>query len=247
MGNLDKDVAIVTGAAVGLGEAVARLFVAEGARVLITDVDEPTGAALAHDLGENARFLRLDVTREEDWQAAVAFTEQEFGPVTVLVNNAGIADQVPFEQLDVARFQKTLDINQVSVLLSYRTVTPSMDKAGRGSIVNISSVSGFKGYAGQVAYSGSKFAMRGMTRAAANELVGRNIRVNSVHPGGMNTPMLEHLRVQNPEVVAEGEATTPMKRFAETSEIAEGVLFFASRRSSYCTGSELVMDGGIMA
>lgn len=247
MGDLDNEVAIVTGAAVGLGEAVARLFVAEGAKVLITDIDEAPGQALAEELGANARFHRLDVANEADWQAAVAYAEQEFGPITICVNNAGIADQVPFEQLDVERFQRTIDINQVSVLLSYRTVTPSMDKAGHGSIVNISSVSGFKGYAGQVAYSGSKFAMRGMTRAGANELVGRNIRVNSIHPGGMNTPMLEHLRAQNPQVVAEGEATTPMKRFAETREIAEGVLFFASSRSSYCTGSELVMDGGILA
>lgn len=247
MGNLADDVAIVTGAAVGLGEAVARLFVAEGARVVITDIDEENGRALAAELGDNARFIRLDVSDEADWKAAVTFTEEEFGPVTVLVTNAGIADQVPFEELDVDRFQKTLDINQVSVLLSYRTVTPSMDKAGRGSIVNISSVSGFKGFAKQVAYAGSKFALRGMTRAGANELVARNIRVNSVHPDGMNTPMMDHLRVQNPELVAESEGFTPMKRFAETAEVAEAVLFFASSRSSYCTGSELLVDGGIMA
>lgn len=247
MGLLDHDVAVVTGAASGLGAEVARLFIAEGARVVLTDISRDAGKALAEELGEKARFHALNVTSEDDWAAVVAFAEQEFGPITVMVNNAGISDQAPIEELDVARFRKSIDINEVSLLLSYRAVVPSMKKAGGGSIVNISSIMGMKGGATSVAYSGSKFAVRGMTRSAALELIPHNIRVNSIHPGGMNTAMVKQVRELHPAAIEAFEAAIPMKRMAEPLEVAKGVLFFASTMSSYCVGSELVIDGGSMA
>lgn len=247
MGLLTNEVAVVTGAASGLGAAVARLFIEEGARVVLTDISLDAGKAMADALGENARFHPMNVTREEDWADVVAFTEAEFGPVTVMINNAGISDQAPIEELDVERFRKSIDINEVSLLLSYRAVVPSMKKAGRGSIVNISSIMGMKGGATSVAYSGSKFAVRGMTRSAALELIPHNIRVNSVHPGGMNTAMVKQVRQLHPEAIEAFEAAIPMKRMAEPLEVAKGVLFFASSMSSYCVGSELVIDGGSIA
>lgn len=247
MGLLDTDIAVVTGAASGLGAAVARLFIEEGSRVVLTDISRDAGQALAAELGDNARFHEMNVTSEADWAAVVEFTEKEFGPITVLVNNAGISDQAPIEEMDVERFRKSIDINEVSLLLSFRAVVPSMKKAGRGSIVNISSIMGMKGGATSVAYSGSKFAVRGMSRSAAYELIPHNIRVNSIHPGGMNTAMVQQVRQLHPGAIEAFEAAIPMKRMAEPIEVAKGVLFFASSMSSYCVGSELVIDGGSIA
>lgn len=247
MGVLANEVAVVTGAASGLGAAIARLFIEQGARVVLTDIAEDAGKALAEDLGVNARFHAMNVTVEADWAEVVAFTEQEFGPITVMVNNAGISDQAPIDELDVARFRKSVEINEVSLLLSYRAVVPSMKKAGRGSIVNISSIMGMKGGATSVAYSGTKFAVRGMTRSAALELIPHNIRVNSIHPGGMNTAMVQQVRQLHPAAIEAFEAAIPIKRMADPLEVAQGVLFFASSMSSYCVGSELVIDGGSIA
>lgn len=247
MGLLTQEVAVVTGAASGLGAAIARLFIDEGARVVLTDISAEAGSALAQELGENARFHPLNVTQEEDWAKVVAFSEKEFGPITVMVNNAGISDQAPIEEMDVARFRRSVDINEVALLLSYRAVVPSMKKAGRGSIVNISSIMGMKGGATSIAYSGTKFAVRGMTRSAALELIPHNIRVNSIHPGGMNTAMVEQTRKLHPGAIEAFEAAIPIKRMADPVEVAKGVLFFASSMGSYCVGSELVMDGGSIA
>ena len=241
MNRLKDKVAIITGGAAGMGESHVRLFVEEGAKVVFTDINAEAGQKIAEELGENTHFVQHDVVNEEGWEKVVTETEEKFGPVDVLVNNAGVSTVLSVESSSLDDYLKIVNINQVSVFLGTKYVIPSMKKAGKGSIVNISSINGLSG--GAVGYTDTKFAVRGMTKAAARELSQYNIRVNSVHPGVINTPM-----VQNSEAFDQIQAMVgmiPMKRMAEPSEISQLVLFLASDDSSYSTGSEFISDGGI--
>ena len=244
MGRLSGKVAIVTGAARGMGAAHAQRLVAEGARVMLTDVLDREGEQTAHSLGVNARFLHHDVTEEAQWQQAVVETEAAFGQVSVLVNNAGIAAFSPIEATSEADFRRVIDINQVSVFLGMKNVLPSMKRAGGGSIINISSISGLIGTLYSLAYTASKFAVRGMTKSAAIELAPYNIRVNSIHPGMIRTPMME-LPPEAEPLTNAIIAATPAARVGESDEVASVVVLLASDESRFSTGAEFVVDGGL--
>ena len=243
MGRLENKVAIITGSAQGMGAAHAKLFVEQGAKVVLTDLNEEKGQAFAAELGENAIFVKQNVASEEDWATVVAKAEEAFGPVNVLVNNAGITMAKSMFDMTVEEYRRIVDINQVSVFLGMKTVAPSMEKAGGGSIVNISSLNGL--VAGAIGYTDTKFAVRGMTKAAAISLAPMGIRVNSVHPGVIATPMT--VQEDTKAAVEAFSKFIPLKRVAQPEEVSNMVLFLASDDSSYSTGSEFVIDGGISA
>ncbi|HAE54903.1 MAG TPA: 3-alpha-hydroxysteroid dehydrogenase [Acidimicrobiaceae bacterium] len=234
--------AIITGGARGQGAAEARRFVEEGAFVLIADVLDSEGQALAKDLGDSAVFQHLDVTDEGNWAAVVDRLTDAGRTIDVLVNNAGI---LLFDRLTRSSredFERVMDVNCTGVFLGMQAVASEMKKQQSGSIVNISSVAGLQGVGFQFSYSVSKWAVRGMTKSAAHELARDNIRVNSVHPGLIETAMLD----QFPEnLQPKVESFVPMGRSAEAAEVAELVLWLASNESSYCTGAEFVIDGGL--
>jgi 3alpha(or 20beta)-hydroxysteroid dehydrogenase len=235
MGRLDGKVALITGAARGQGEAEARLFVREGAKVLLTDVLDEDGATVAKDLGDAARYRHHDVGSADDWSAAVAEAVETFGTLNVLVNNAGIHHVTPIEDETLEVFERTIRVNLYGTFLGIKTVIPVMRAAGGGSIVNISSLAGMKGIPGHGAYGASKWAVRGLTRTAANELGKDNIRVNSVHPGPIKTAMIGGIT---------DFSFLPLKRAGEVEEVANLVLFLASDESSFITGNEHIIDGG---
>ncbi|MNZ60643.1 3-alpha-(or 20-beta)-hydroxysteroid dehydrogenase [compost metagenome] len=246
MKRLDGKVALITGAARGQGAAEARAFVEQGARVVIADLLEEDGQRLAEELGESAIFQRLDVTCAEQWEAVVRATEEVFGKLDVLVNNAGILVLAPLEDCSLETYRKVIDVNQVGCWLGMKSVLPAMKRAGGGSIVNVSSTAGMEGVAGGTAYVASKFAVRGMTKAAALELGRHGIRVNSVHPGGIDTVMAR------PPELADIDSSLiygglPIPRIGRPQEVANLMLFLASDESSYCTGSEFIVDGGMLA
>lgn len=241
MKNLKNKVVIITGGAGGMGEVHSRRFIKEGAKIVIADISD-SGKELADELGDNAIYSRLDVTDEDNWKKVVQEAEDTFGPVNVLVNNAGIGDtddKIPETKLE--DYRKVIDINQIGVFLGMKSVYPSMKKAENGSIVNISSASGFMGTATQVAYDASKFAVRGMTKTAAKEFAEDNIRVNSVHPGPVITDIAPEDKL-NAFV-----EQVPLNRIGEAEEITSMVVYLASDESTYSTGSEFVVDGGILA
>ncbi len=243
MSRLAGKVAIITGAAQGMGAAHAKLFVENGAKVVLTDLNEEKGQAFAAELGENALFVKQNVASEEDWATVVAKAEEAFGPVNVLVNNAGITMAKNMLDVTVEEYRRIVEINQVSVFLGMKTVAASMMKAGGGSIVNISSMNGL--VAGAIGYTDTKFAVRGMTKAAAINLAPMGIRVNSVHPGVIATPMV--VQEDTKAAVEEFSKHIPLKRVAQPEEVSNMVLFLASDESSYSTGSEFVIDGGMTA
>lgn len=243
MNRLEGKVAIVTGAAQGMGAAHARVFIKEGAKVVLTDLNDGKGQALASELGDSALFIKQDVTREEDWAQVIETAEAHFGPVDILVNNAGITQSKSLLETSLDDYRRILEINQVSVFLGMKSVVPSMIKAGGGSIVNISSINGLVG--GAIGYTDSKFAVRGMTKAAALECAAYQIRVNSVHPGVIETPMI--LQADTKAAVEAFAKHIPLKRVAKSEEVSNLVLYLASDESSYSTGSEFVVDGGITA
>ncbi|HEY9475909.1 MAG TPA: glucose 1-dehydrogenase [Mycobacteriales bacterium] len=238
MGRVDGKVAVVTGAARGLGAAQARALAAEGASVLVTDLLREPAEELVEQIGAAARFLRHDVTDSAGWKDVVGAAEDAFGPVTVLVNNAGIFHGAPIEDLDEADFRRVVEVNQVGTFLGMRSVLQSMRRAGGGSIVNVSSIAGMTGFPGFLGYTSTKWAVRGMTKAAAVELAADNIRVNSVHPGVIDTEMVKGL--DTGAIVR----TQPIPRMGTPEEVAMLVLFLASDESAYSTGSEFVTDGG---
>jgi 3alpha(or 20beta)-hydroxysteroid dehydrogenase len=248
MSRLEGCTAIVTGAASGQGAAEARRVVDEGGRVLLADVDDARGEAVASDLGDAARYCHLDVRSEEDWHAAVKAALAAFGSITGLVNNAGIP-QAPksIVNMTLAEYREVIEINQFGAFLGIHVVAPEIIAAGGGSIVNVSSVNGFVGAWGIAAYASSKFALRGLTRVAAIELARKGVRVNSIHPGPIDTPML---RAGMPEgtdpVEAMGHAVAA-GRVGSVEEVAAMVAFLLSSDSSYCYGSEFVIDGGFLA
>lgn len=239
---LENKVAIVTGGAQGMGASHARRFVAEGAKVVITDILENKGKAVAAELGENAIFIKHDVTKGDQWDQVIKETEAKFGPVDILINNAGIGFVKLIEDMTEEEYRMEIDINQVSIFLGMKAVLPSMKKTKNGSIVNISSVAGLIALPQYVAYSGSKFAVRGMTKVAALEFAPYGIRVNSVHPGLIDTPMTQD--EANAASLAEFAKSIPLGRAAQPEEVTNLVLFLASEDSSYSTGSEFVIDGG---
>lgn len=243
-GSLAGKVALITGAARGQGAAHARLLVESGARVAITDVLEAEGQALADELGEAALFLRLDVTSEDDWAAAVRTVLDRFGRIDILVNNAGVAVVGPIATTSVADYRRVVDINQLGVFLGMRSVIPAMTEAGGGSIINISSVAGLVGLAGNAAYAGSKYAVRGLSKAAAMELAPHGIRVNSVHPGFIDTDMLRTPGADMQNAAAALRRKIPAGRMADAAEVAPLIAYLASDDSRYCTGAEFVIDGG---
>lgn len=241
MARLNGKVALITGAARGMGAAEVRLFAAEGAKVVLTDVLEAEGRAVAAGIGQAACWLRHDVTQEADWAAAIALAQREFGGLDLLVNNAGIYQPSPLAACETALFERIWRVNQLGVFLGMRAVVPAMRARGGGAIVNISSIAGLRGFPGAVAYVGTKWAVRGMTKTAAVELAPDRIRVNSVHPGLIETPMI----AANPaEVNAGVVAATPLKRAGSAEEVARLVLFLASEEASYITGAEVAVDGG---
>ncbi|MFF3569197.1 glucose 1-dehydrogenase [Nocardia jiangxiensis] len=234
----DRGVAIVTGGARGIGASVAERLHREGLFVVIADVLDAEGQTLAASLGDASSYTHLDVTDEHQWAAAVAHAEAVSGPVTVLVNNAGIVHNQRLEELDEASYRKVIDVNQVGVFLGMKTVVPSMRRASGGSIINISSVGGIIAFPGVISYVASKWAVRGMTKAAAQELGEYGIRVNSVHPGIIDTPMTSG---------TESAAQTthqPLAHPGEPDDIAAAVAFLATAESKYVTGTEIVVDGG---
>ncbi|MBZ5733422.1 glucose 1-dehydrogenase [Nocardioides sp. TRM66260-LWL] len=247
-GRLAGKVAIVTGAAMGQGAAIARAFVEEGSAVVLADVAKEQGQALADELvaaGGRAHFAHHDVADEGSWTSVVAVAEERFGPVSVLANNAGILrfGEIATGSLDDVELMWR--VNQQGTFLGMRAVVPSMRRAGGGSIINASSVEGLAGMAGCTGYAATKWAIRGMTKCAAMELGGKGIRVNSVHPGMIDTPMT---RVHGGDVAMEfGASKVPMRRVGTPADIAPVYVFLASDESAYMNGAELAVDGGVTA
>ena len=247
MGKLTDRVAIITGAAQGMGEAHARRFVKEGAKVALTDINTDGGEALAKELGENAKFFAHDVADLADWTRVVAEVNEAFGAPTILVNNAGIIGAIAeTTELSEEEYLRIIGINQHSQFYGMKTVIPFMQKAGGGSIVNISSTAGMVSVVGSpnLAYVGSKFASRGMTKHVALQYGPDQIRVNSVHPGYILTPMMIAATDENGGGVGE---VVPLRRLADPDEVSSLVLFLASDDSSYISGTEHVIDGGLIA
>lgn len=227
-----------------MGASHVRTFIAEGARVVVADVLENEGRALVEELGEAARFFRLDVTDPDQWEALVTETEREFGPITVLVNNAGISGPfLPAGEIPLDAYRRTIDVDLNGTAYGMHAVIPGMVAAGGGSIVNISSTAGFQGKTPNIAYSAAKFGVRGLARAAAKDYAARGVRINSVAPGIVRTPLME--TTWDEAAQAQERLRVPMDRFAEPSEISAAVLFLASDEASYITGTDIVVDGGM--
>lgn len=243
MGRLEGKVALISGGARGQGAEEARLLVREGARVVDGDVLAEAGAALVAELGDSARFVRLDVTDAALWDDAVAYVESEFGRLDVLVNNAGILRRATIENCSIDDFQQVYAVNQLGVFLAMKSAVRLMRNGG-GSIINISSTAGFKAASEHVAYVGSKYAVRGMTKVAAIEFAHYGIRVNSVHPGLVATDMVrDHY---DGEGMVEFTRNQLVNRPGTSADVANLVLFLASEESAYCTGSEFICDGGYL-
>ncbi|MET8508646.1 glucose 1-dehydrogenase [Streptomyces sp. NPDC004787] len=248
MGKLDGRVVVITGAARGQGEQEARLFASEGAKVVLADVLDVPGEALAKELGEDrAVFVHLDVTREEDWTAAVARAEERFGRIDGLVNNAGILRFNELVATPLEEFQALVQVNQVGCFLGIRTVAPRIAEAGGGTIVNTASYTGVTGMAGVGAYAATKHAVLGLTRVAALELAPRGIRVNAVCPGAIDTPMSNPEGVDPAATAALYRDLVPLGRIGRPEEVAALALFLTAEDSSYITGQPFVIDGGWLA
>jgi 3alpha(or 20beta)-hydroxysteroid dehydrogenase len=238
MGRVDEKVALISGGARGMGAAHARMLVAEGAKVVIGDILDDEGKTLADEIGEAARYVHLDVTEAEQWDAAVATAVSEFGKLNVLVNNAGIVALGKIGNFDMAKWQKVIDVNLTGTFLGMQASVEAMKAAGGGSIINVSSIEGLRGAPMVHPYVASKWAVRGLAKSAAIELGKHKIRVNSLHPGFIRTPMTKHF--------PEDMVTTPLGRPGQSDEVATFIVFLASDESSYATGSEFVVDGGLV-
>jgi len=244
MGRLDGKVALITGAARGQGEAEARLFAGEGARVILTDVLDDIGTAVAADIG--GTYQHLDVRDESAWQSVCAAALDAHGRIDVLVNNAGVFHSAGVTDTALEDYERVIAINQRGVFLGMKTIGAAMKQTSTpGSIVNISSVAGLQGTPNCVAYCASKWAVRGMTKVAALEFGKFNIRVNSVHPGLIDTDMMQELPYIQAGKLDRAVKNIPLRRTASALEVANVVLFLASDDSSYCNGSEFTVDGGV--
>ena len=245
MGRLEGKTALISGGARGQGAAEATLFAEEGANVVLTDVLDEDGERTADAIG--ADYLHHDVTSEAEWAAAVAHAIDLHGGIDVLVNNAGIYIETSLIGGDLDQYRRVIEVNQIGVFLGMREVAPVMIERGGGSIINISSVAGMRAGGGSFAYSASKWAVRGMTRSAAVRLGPHGIRVNSIHPGVIDTPMLGVTRMATPGNMEELLGRVPLGRIGQPEEVAKLALFLASDDSAYSTGSEFVVDGGLLA
>ncbi|GAB3693894.1 glucose 1-dehydrogenase [Saccharopolyspora tripterygii] len=239
MGRVEGKVAIISGGARGMGAAHARALVAEGGKVVIGDILDDEGKALAEEIGDAARYVHLDVTKPDEWKKAADVAVGEFGRLNVLVNNAGIVNGSTIENFDLDRWQQILDVNLTGTFLGIQAAVEPMKAAGGGSIMNISSVEGLRGSPWAHGYVATKWGVRGLAKSAALELAPHKIRVNSIHPGMIRTPMTEN--------IPEDMVKTPLGRAADPEEVATFVLFLASDESSFATGSEFVVDGGLVA
>ena len=246
-GRLAGKVALISGAARGMGESEARLFAREGAQVVLGDVLEDQGRAAVEHIaqqGGSATFVPLDVTHEQDWQRAVETAEQTYARLDILVNNAGIVRMAPLDETSLEAWNEVIGVNQTGVFLGMKHAVPALRRAGGGSIVNISSIAGLIGLPNIPAYQASKGAVRLLTKNAAVQYATDKIRVNSVHPGRIETPMTAPLAPERREMLLR---LTPLGRDGTAEEVAYGVLYLASDESSYVTGAELVIDGGYTA
>ncbi len=243
MWQLEGKVVLITGGARGMGESTARLFVASGARVVIGDLLDDAGHKLAAELGEAAAFHHLDVASPDDWSRIVAFAQSRFGKLDALVNNAGIEKTGDIASFAFEDYQRVIAVNQTGVWLGMKLAFPALKAAGGGAIVNISSVAGLQGIHGYSAYCASKWAVRGMTKAAALEFGAHGIRVNSIHPGTIDTPMNAAMR----EYAQKFCETLPVPRMGRPEEVAQLIAFLISEASAYCTGGEYLIDGGMLA
>ncbi len=239
MGRVDGKVALISGGARGMGASHARLLVAEGAKVVIGDILDDEGKALADELGDAARYVHLDVTQPDQWKAAVSTAADEFGKLDVLVNNAGIVNGSTIQRFDLTQWQRILDVNLTGTFLGIQAAADPMIAAGGGSMINVSSIEGLRGTPWAHGYVATKWGVRGLTKSAAMELAPHNVRVNSIHPGLIRTPMSAG--------IPEDMVPIPMARVADPIEVSTFVLFLASDESAYATGSEFVMDGGVVA
>jgi 3alpha(or 20beta)-hydroxysteroid dehydrogenase len=243
MGRLAEKIAIITGGARGMGAATARLFAQEGATVIVADVLEDDGVALTEELGDSARFVRLDVGDEANWSFLVESAISEFGRIDALVANAGVLSFGELVFAEAAEFDRVYSVNVKGVFFGIKHVGAAMRSAGRGAIVNIASIDGFRGANALGLYSSSKWAVRGMTKTAALELGPHGVRVNSVHPGGVNTPMV-NAGEATIEELNYGHRRVPLQRIGAPEEIAAASLFLCSDEASYISGAELGVDGG---
>lgn len=243
MGRLSGKVAIVTGASQGMGEATARLFASEGAKVVLGDVKEDAGKAVAKSIGDDALFQKLDVSSDESWRDLVAAAVSRFGGVDVLVNNAGLVHFTAIENFNPNDANAILGVNIVGPMLGAKHCVPHMKAKRKGVIVNISSVDGLRGCNGLTLYTASKWAVRGLTKSLAYELGPAGIRVCSVHPGAVDTPMGNH-RGQKGDELNANYKRVPLQRIGQPEEIARASLFVASDEASYITGAEIAVDGG---
>jgi 3alpha(or 20beta)-hydroxysteroid dehydrogenase len=246
MDRLTGKVALVSGGARGIGEGIVRRFVAEGARVAIADILDEEGQALAAELGDATTYLHLDVTNRADWDAAVAAVEAKWGQLDSLVNNAGVIVFKRIDDLTEAEIRRLLDINLMGVINGTQAAIPALERSGGGSIINMSSADGISGANSLSVYCASKFAVRGFTKACALELGHRKIRVNSIHPGGIYTPMANPTKVPR-ELYDKGFWIYPAQRSGDPEDIGAAAAFLASDDGKYCMGTELAVDGGLNA
>ena len=244
---LDGKVAIITGAAGGIGLATARRFAAEGALLALTDVDGDGAQRAADELDGRGAARAQDVTSEGGWAEVLAWTLELHGRVDVLVNNAGVFLAAPLADTAPEDFRRVLDVNATGVFLGMRAVAPGMSAQGAGSIVNVSSLAGLRGGPYLTAYAASKWAVRGMTKVVAKEFARAGVRVNSVHPGQIDTAMNARQRERTPELIDKLIRAVPMQRLGRPDEVADAIVYLASDESVYVTGSELVIDGGAAA
>lgn len=238
MGRVDGKVALISGGARGMGAEHARALVAEGGKVVIGDILDDDGKALADELGASARYVHLDVTSAEEWDAAVATAVNDFGLLNVLVNNAGIVALGKIGAFDMAKWQNVIDVNLTGTFLGMQASVEAMKAAGGGSIINVSSIEGMRGAVMVHPYVASKWAVRGLSKSAALELGPHQIRVNSIHPGFIRTPMTKFF--------PDDMLTIPLGRPGQPDEVSTFVVFLASDESRYATGAEFVMDGGLV-
>jgi 3alpha(or 20beta)-hydroxysteroid dehydrogenase len=245
MNRLANRTALITGGARGIGAAIAKLFIQEGASVILTDILQEEGELTATALGKKCIFIHHDVTLASAWKLAVSVGEARMGPVSILVNNAGVVLNKSIRQTSQEEFERILQINTTGPFLGIEAVLPTMEKQRSGSIINISSIAGLVGFTNCIAYVASKYALRGMTKTAALELAKEGIRVNSIHPGVIRTPMVMNDAMT--DLIDQVTADIPMGRIGEPNEIAQLALYLASDESSYCTGSEFTADGGLTA